>query len=70
MMYSVVQATLAPLVQIHYGLSPFSAGLGYLGYGVTGAIASVTVGKITDHDYIVTARQLNFTIDRKRATIC
>ncbi|KAK5948876.1 hypothetical protein OHC33_010127 [Knufia fluminis] len=52
MMYSVVQATLAPLVQIHYGLSPFSAGLGYLGYGVTGAIASVTVGKITDHDYI------------------
>lgn len=66
MMYSVVQATLAPLVQEHYGLSPFQAGLCYLGYGVAGAVASVTVGKITDRDYRVVARKLNFTIDKKK----
>ena len=66
MMYSVVQATLAPLVQQHYGLSPFQAGLCYLGYGVAGAVASITVGKITDHDYKVVARSHNFQIDKKK----
>lgn len=66
MMYSVVQATLAPLVQEHYGLSPFQAGLCYLGYGVAGAVASITVGKITDRDYRVVAGKLQFTIDKKK----
>ncbi|KAK5086755.1 hypothetical protein LTS08_007168 [Lithohypha guttulata] len=66
MMYSVVQATLAPLVQERYGLSPFEAGLCYLGYGVAGAVASITVGKITDRDYRLIARKVNITIDKKK----
>ncbi|KAJ9658236.1 hypothetical protein H2198_003809 [Neophaeococcomyces mojaviensis] len=66
MMFAVVQATLAPLVQQHYDLSSFQAGLCYLGYGVAGAIASVTVGKITDHDYKAVARNHNFQIDKKK----
>jgi MFS family permease len=46
MMYSCVQATLAPLVQRHYGLSPLQAGLCYLSYGVAGGVASVRLSAL------------------------
>lgn len=41
MMYSCLQATLAPLLQRLYGLSPLQAGLCYICYGAAGGVASV-----------------------------
>ncbi|KAK1058499.1 hypothetical protein LTR74_013388 [Friedmanniomyces endolithicus] len=66
MMYSVLQATLAPLLHRFYGLSPLQAGLCYLSYGVAGAVASYVIGLITDRDYRIVAKQHNFSIDRRR----
>ncbi|EGP90655.1 unnamed protein product [Zymoseptoria tritici ST99CH_3D1] len=66
MMYSCLQASLAPLVQRLYGLSPLQAGLCYLSYGVAGGTASYSLGLLTDHDYRVVARQHGFSIDRVR----
>lgn len=43
MMYSVLQATTAPLFQSIYGLTPLQAGLCYLAYGVAGGTASVCI---------------------------
>lgn len=45
MMYSCLQASLAPLVQRLYGLTPLQAGLCYLAYGVAGGSASVSVSE-------------------------
>lgn len=82
MMYSCLQATTAPLLQQHYGMTPLQAGLCYLSYGVAGAVASVrapftkyghiltnrqyAIGMVTDRDYCITAKQHNFSIDRLR----
>jgi multidrug resistance protein len=41
MMYSVLQATTAPLFESVYGLTPLQAGLCYLAYGIAGGTASV-----------------------------
>ena len=43
MMFACLQATTASILQRHYGLSPLEAGLYYLSFGVTSAIASVRV---------------------------
>lgn len=44
MLFASLQATLAPLVQEIYGLSPFQAGLCYLAFGVSCGVASVSAG--------------------------
>lgn len=41
-MYACAQASMAPLLQRYYGLSPFKAGLCYLSYGVSAGTASVS----------------------------
>jgi MFS family permease len=46
MMYSILQATLAPLLQRYYGLSPLQAGLCYLSFGCASPIASVSLPHI------------------------
>lgn len=46
MMYSVLQATTAPLFESIYGLTPLQAGLCYLAYGVAGGTASVRMQRL------------------------
>lgn len=51
MMYSCVQATLAPLLQNHYDLSSFQAGLCYLSFGIAAGAASVRILPIHKHSH-------------------
>ncbi|KAL8688518.1 MAG: hypothetical protein Q9218_005594, partial [Villophora microphyllina] len=51
MNYSCMQASLAPLLMIIYGLNALQVGLTYLPYGIACGIASFLVGNLMNRDY-------------------
>ncbi|TLD26569.1 hypothetical protein PspLS_05200 [Pyricularia sp. CBS 133598] len=63
LLYSCIQAALAPVVMSHYGLDSFEAGLCYLPYGIATIASSYLIGKIMDFDYKVTAKSHGIVIN-------
>lgn len=82
MMYSILQATLAPLLQTYYNLSPLQAGLCYLSFGCASPVASVSLPTVVSSNFeanieastylavsqtMITASLLRSTISRSTA---
>ncbi|TVY71196.1 Itaconate transport protein [Lachnellula suecica] len=63
--YDIV-ATIPQLFQEIYGFNDLQVGLCYLPFGCGCALASFINGKMLDRNYKRVARQIGFTIDRKR----
>ena len=61
-----VTASLPALFQEIYGFNDLQVGLCYLPFGMGCGIASFANGRMLDHNYKTIARQIGFTIDRKR----
>ncbi len=61
-----IMASLPQLFQEIYGFNELQIGLCYLPFGCGCALASIINGRMLDRNYKKVARQIGFTIDRKR----